>query len=178
MSRDLSRGRYSRRRWQAGQRVLHQNASLGAKRGRGREREPIEWTGWAARLEWETEGKPGLASHDSGHECLKEHGSHGAPGRPEKPLARCVFCPYRIPTPVGRGNPPKVNERTSVKELGKLTPYLRKKGCPSSLLSLCAGTGSERAAGNWLKRLFTKNTGLCERASGSIGADSCPVPEG
>src|SRR5438132_1077712 len=44
------------------------------------------------------------------------------------------FCPYRTPTPVGRGNAPQVDERTSVKELGKLTPYLRKKGCPSSLL--------------------------------------------
>jgi hypothetical protein len=36
----------------------------------------------------------------------------------------------------------------------------------------------EEVANNWLKRLFTKNTGLCERESGSIGADSCPVPEG
>ena len=45
-----------------------------------------------------------------------------------------LFCPYRKPTPVGRGNTPQVNERTSVKELGKLTPYLRKKGCPSSFL--------------------------------------------
>jgi hypothetical protein len=27
-----------------------------------------------------------------------------------------------------------VNERTSVKELGNMTPYLRKKGCPSSFL--------------------------------------------
>ena len=68
-----------------------------------------------------------------------------------------------------------MDERTSVKELGKLTPYHRKKGCPSSLLSLRADEG---AAGNWLKRLFTKNTGLCQRESGRIGADSCPVPEG
>ena len=30
----------------------------------------------------------------------------------------------------------------------------------------------------WLYRLFTKNTGLCKRASGRIGADACPVPEG
>jgi hypothetical protein len=36
--------------------------------------------------------------------------------------------PYRKPTPVGREKSPKVNERPSVKELGKLTPYLRKKG--------------------------------------------------
>jgi hypothetical protein len=25
-------------------------------------------------------------------------------------------------------------------------------------------------------RLFTKNTGLCERASGGIETDACPVP--
>jgi hypothetical protein len=45
----------SRRRWKAGQRILHQSASLRVKRGRGREGEPIEWTGWAARLECEAE---------------------------------------------------------------------------------------------------------------------------
>jgi hypothetical protein len=45
----------SRRRWKAGQRLLHQSASLRVKRGRGREGEPIEWTGWAACLECEAE---------------------------------------------------------------------------------------------------------------------------
>src|SRR5207244_2384953 len=45
VSRVLSRGRYSRRRWQAGAIVLHQSASLRAKRGRGREGEPLNWTG-------------------------------------------------------------------------------------------------------------------------------------
>ncbi|GAC1504329.1 MAG: hypothetical protein NVS1B10_09100 [Candidatus Saccharimonadales bacterium] len=69
-----------------------------------------------------------------------------------------------------------MNERTSVKELGNMTPYLRKKGCPSSF-SVCEEQEGEGAAVNWLKRLFSKNTGLCERASGSRGADSCPVPE-
>ena len=33
------------------------------------------------------------------------------------------------------------------------------------------------AINRWL-RLFTKNTGLCEHASGCIGSDACPVPEG
>src|SRR5215469_1282264 len=75
-------------------------------------------------------------AHDSGHESPQGDGSHAAPGRREKPLARCAICPYRTPTPVGWGNAPKVHERTSVKELGKLTPYLRKKGCPGSFLSL------------------------------------------
>ncbi len=36
----------------------------------------------------------------------------------------------------------------------------------------------EGAAVNWFKRLFTKNTGLCEVARRRIGADACPVPEG
>src|SRR5215831_9929070 len=72
--------------------------------------------------------------HDSWHEFEQSDGSHQPPGRREKPLARCAICPYRTPTPVGRGNAPQVNERTSVKELGKLTPYLRKKGCPSSFV--------------------------------------------
>ena len=50
------------------------------------------------------------------------------PGRREKPLARvwrqahCVHGPYRTPTQVGRGKYPKVDERSSVKELGKLAP--------------------------------------------------------
>jgi hypothetical protein len=96
------------------------------------------------------------------------------PRPPRKAASQIFLCPYRKPTLVGRGNAPQVNERPSVKELGKLTPYLRKKGCLSSFHF----GGGEQVARNWLKRLFTKNTGLCERESGSIGADSCPVPEG
>src|SRR6266704_6699206 len=119
-----------------------------AKRGRGREGEPIEWTGWAASLECETEASPGLGKHDSWDEFEQSDGSHCPPGRPEKPLARCLFCPYRTPTPVGRGNPPQVNERTSVKELGKLTPYLRKKGCPSSLVSCGQGARGPQETGS------------------------------
>ena len=36
----------------------------------------------------------------------------------------------------------------------------------------------EGAAVNRSKRLFTKNTGLCEVERRRIGADACPVPEG
>jgi hypothetical protein len=68
-----------------------------------------------------------------------------------------------------------VIERPSVKELGKMTPNLWKKGCLSSFSPSAKG---EQAAKKRLNRLFTKNIGLCERESGSIGADSCPVPEG
>jgi len=45
------------------------------------------------------------------------------------------LCPYRKPTQVGRGKTPKVDERTSVKELGKKTPYLWKKGNLSSFFT-------------------------------------------
>ena len=34
------------------------------------------------------------------------------------------------------------------------------------------------AAAKRPKRLFTKNTGLCQPARRSIGSDACPVPEG
>jgi hypothetical protein len=39
-------------------------------------------------------------------------------------------------------------------------------------------TEPEGAAVNRFKRLFTKNTGLCEVVRRRIGADACPVPEG
>jgi len=53
----------------------------------------------------------------------------GCTGRQEKPLAALVGRPtnnmrgnpYRTPTLVGWGKTPKVDERSSVKELGKLT---------------------------------------------------------
>ena len=39
------------------------------------------------------------------------------------PLLRyATYGPYRTPTQVGRGKYPKVDERSSVKELGKLAP--------------------------------------------------------
>ena len=63
-----------------------------------------------------------------------------------------------------------------VKELGKMAPQLREKGCRCPW----RGLPSERAAAaaNRPKRLFTKNTGLCQAARRSIGSDACPVPEG
>ena len=77
-------------------------------------------------------GKAGTRRHDAENEFAQAGGSHWPLGRQEKPLARLFVRPYRKPTQVGRGNSPKVHERPSVKELGKLTPYLRKKGCLSS----------------------------------------------
>jgi hypothetical protein len=102
-------------------------------------------------------------------------GSRQAPRPPRKASSQRYIRPYRKPTQVGWQKTAKVNERPSVKELGKLTPYLRKKGGLSRGRSCIV---LEKAARNRLNRLFTKNTGLCEHESGSIGADSCPVPEG
>ena len=63
-----------------------------------------------------------------------------------------------------------------VKELGKITPQLREKGCPWGW----TGQPGEPlgAAAKRPKRLFTKNTGLCQAARRRIGSDACPVPEG
>ena len=62
------------------------------------------------------------------------------PGRPEKPLNEfCEHRPYRTPSLVGSGKYRQVDERTSVKELGKLTPYLRKKGSLGSVKHFACG---------------------------------------
>ncbi len=58
----------------------------------------------------------------------------------------------RTKTDTGRqGEKPQALEKTVVKELGKLTPYVRKKG------ALLETEGAE----NRLWRLFIKNTALC-----------------
>src|SRR5437667_811047 len=101
-------------------------------RGRGREGEPIEWTGWAHLWKSEIEENPGLMRDDPDAEREQSCGSRWPPRRQEKPLAKMYIRPYRKPTQVGREKSPKVNERPSVKELGKLTPYLWKKGCLSN----------------------------------------------
>ena len=74
----------------------------------------------------------------------------------------------RTKTDTGRrGEKPQALEIMVVKELGKLTPYVRKKG------ALLATEGAEKR----LWRLFIKNTALCEHASGRIQCDACSVPE-
>jgi hypothetical protein len=70
-----------------------------------------------------------------------------------------------------------VSGRPSLKELGKLTPYLWKKGCPRAVTGP-RGWEPRGVAVTRPTRLFTKNTGLCQPARGGIGADACPVPEG
>ncbi len=54
-----------------------------------------------------------------------------------------------------------------MKELGKLTPYVRKKG------ALPVREGAEKR----LWELFIKNTALCKDASRRIQSDACPIPE-
>jgi hypothetical protein len=103
--------------------------------GRGQEGEPINWTGWVGCLKRVTEANPGRIQRDSSTERAQACGSHRPLRRQEKPLARVMIRPYRKPTLVGKENTPKVIERPSVKELGKLTPYLWKKGGLSSFLS-------------------------------------------
>ena len=62
--------------------------------------------------------------------------------------------PIRTKTDTGRrGEYPKALERTVLKELGKLTPYVRNKGA----LPHFGGKGAEKR----LWGLFIKNTGLC-----------------
>ena len=146
------------------------------KGGRGQEGEPVEWTGRVPCLKRVDEENPGHSERDSRAERPKRVRKSSAPMPPRKASSEIMLCPYRKPTQVGRETSLQVIEGASAKELGKMTPYLWKKGGLSSFRA--ERHGGEQAARNGPNRLFTKNTGLCERESGSIGADSCPVPEG
>ncbi len=95
--------------------------------GRGREGEPIEWTGWACLWKRETEANPGLKSVTLAP-SVRKHAEVIGPHAAKKSLSPEHIRPYRKPTPVGKEQSPQMNERPSVKELGKLTPYLWKKG--------------------------------------------------
>jgi len=70
----------------------------------------------------------------------------------------------------------KALEITLVKELGKIAPYLRKKGCPIMVKVL--RLEPEGVTIKSLMRLFSKNTWLCKLVRGSIRPDTCPVLEG
>ena len=81
----------------------------------------------------DVERLPGKSSNHMLKVCVEEwkhDSSDKTPKPPRKASKHQLWSrPYRKPSLVGRGKYPKVNERSSVKELGKLTPYLRKKGC-------------------------------------------------
>ena len=70
---------------------------------------------------------------------------------PRKSAKHIVIRPVPQTDTGGRVEYTKALERFTVKELGKLTPYLRNKG-------------SRRKAGaeNRSRQLFNKNTGLCK----------------
>ena len=61
----------------------------------------------------------------------------------------------------------QVGEITLVKELGKMSPYVRKKGSPGNW-----------AAESRLGRLFIKNTAPCQPERGCIGSETWPLLEG
>ena len=63
-----------------------------------------------------------------------------------------------------------------VKELGIMAPQLREKGCRSRWRDSLPEP--QAAAAKRPKRLFTKNTGLCQAARRRIGSDACTVREG
>ena len=54
-----------------------------------------------------------------------------------------------------------------VKELGKLTPYVRKKEGFTSISEVAENCG---------RGLVIKTTGLCKVEGRSIGTDVCPMP--
>ena len=78
-----------------------------------------------------------------------------------------------------QGENPKALGITLERELGKLAPYLRKKGCPRVREGTLRGLPERRGvAVKRLWRLFIKNTALCKAERRRIGSDACPVPEG
>jgi len=133
---------------------------------------PPPWRhgGWDQR-----EGGWGGCSATSG-----QRGWEPLPAR--KASSQTLGRPYRKPTQVGWCQGTKADGGPSVKELGNLTPYLRKKGCPVRVRPLLPPREQraqpEGVAAQRPRRLFTKNTGLREGASRRMGADACPVPAG
>ena len=63
----------------------------------------------------------------------------------------------------------RMRRRTEEFALRNSAKYIRNFG-----ISMAARAAAEK----WPMRLFTKNTGLCEPAMGSIWTDTCPVLEG
>ena len=81
-------------------------------------------------------------------------------------LSICVMGPYYKPTQVGKLRKQRRSEELALRNSAKC---IRNFG-----ISMAARAAAEK----WPMRLFTKNTGLCEPAMGSIWTDTCPVLEG
>ena len=58
--------------------------------GRGKEGEPIDWTGWVCAVKCEAEANPGFLCMTRAASGRFVRGSHRPLGRQEKPLARVV----------------------------------------------------------------------------------------
>ena len=80
----------SRRRWQAGGRLLHRSSTVTrGMGGRGREGEPLEWTGAVGPIgSVRPRQIPVSGKRDPVSESSQEGGSYWPPGRQEKPLPR------------------------------------------------------------------------------------------
>ena len=94
----------------------------------------------------------------------------------EKPRGRCSAGARTKTDTGGRVEHTEAIGGTVVKELGIMAPQLREKGCRWGWRDSLPEPPA--AAANRPKRLFTKNTGLCQAARRRIGSDACPVPEG
>ena len=81
--------------------------------------------------------------------------------------------PYRNPTQVGEE---KILRRSGDLSLRNSANLPRNFGIRGA--SVPARKGREEVAVKRARRLFNKNTGLCEVERQRIGTDSCPVPEG
>ena len=89
--------------------------------------------------------------------------------RAKKQVLKLVYKrSYYKPTQVGEL---RMRRRTEEFTLRNSAKYIRNFG-KSMALQGC------KVAEKWPKRLFTKNTGLCEPVMGSIWTDTCPVLEG
>jgi len=80
--------------------------------------------------------------------------------------------PYRKPTQAGEK---RILRRTRELALRNSAKYTRNFGISVAPFGCHNLRG---VAVKWSKRLFIKNTGLCESVKRRIGTDTCPVPEG
>ena len=101
--------------------VLHH---CGAAEGWGDAFRNVARANWTGCVPARKEAAGGSLGGDQAGGASGDFGqSEAAPAAgPEKPQSEAPWCPYRKPTQVGAGENRQANERTLVKELGKLTP--------------------------------------------------------
>ena len=83
--------------------------------------------------------------------------------------------PYRKPTQVGEESILRRAREPTLRNSAICTRNFGIRVAPVTCKDLLLK--GEGAAENRLKRLFTKNIGLCEAVRRRIGADACPMPE-